>query len=163
MITGKALNGKPYAGNPHVRFEEGEVASAATPRRGSLLYKTGPIGTLPGIAAFQAARPRAPQLKTGNIGIGNTSTLATFPATPNHADFAILPASGKQEKKQAETETDRDPSRHLARQVVPVAARAARNKPRMGKHTLCETTKFHREDSIKIIQFYRCPVITNLV
>ncbi len=38
METGKALNGKPYAGNPHVRFDEGEVASAATPRRGSLLY-----------------------------------------------------------------------------------------------------------------------------
>ena len=27
------------AGNPHVRFDEGEVAPAATPRRGSLLYK----------------------------------------------------------------------------------------------------------------------------
>ena len=40
MATGKALNGKPYAGNPHVRFDEGEVASAAMPRRGSLLYKT---------------------------------------------------------------------------------------------------------------------------
>ena len=40
MITGKALNEKPYAGNPHVRFDEGEVASAATPRRESLLYKT---------------------------------------------------------------------------------------------------------------------------
>ena len=38
MTTGKALNGNPYAGNPHVRFDEGEVASAATPRRGSLLY-----------------------------------------------------------------------------------------------------------------------------
>ena len=38
MTTGKALNGKPYAGNPHVRFDEGEVAPAATPRRGSLLY-----------------------------------------------------------------------------------------------------------------------------
>ena len=32
------LNGKPDAGNPHVRFDEGEVASAK-PRRGSLLYK----------------------------------------------------------------------------------------------------------------------------
>ena len=39
MTTGKALNGKPYAGNPHVRVDEGEVALAATPRRGSLLYK----------------------------------------------------------------------------------------------------------------------------
>ena len=37
METGKALDGKPYAGNPHVRFDEGEVASAATPRRGSLI------------------------------------------------------------------------------------------------------------------------------
>ena len=41
MATGNALNGKPYAGNPHVRFDEGDVASAATPRRGSLLYKSG--------------------------------------------------------------------------------------------------------------------------
>ena len=39
MTTGKALNGKSYAGNPHVRFDEGEIASAATPRRGSLLCK----------------------------------------------------------------------------------------------------------------------------
>ena len=33
------MQGKPYAGNPHVRFDEGEVAPATTPRRGSLLYK----------------------------------------------------------------------------------------------------------------------------
>ena len=39
MATGKALDGKPYAGNPHVRSDEGEVAPATTPRRGSLLYK----------------------------------------------------------------------------------------------------------------------------
>ena len=39
MATGKALNGKPYAVNPHVRFDEWEVASAATSRRGSLLYR----------------------------------------------------------------------------------------------------------------------------
>ncbi len=34
MTTGKSLNGKPYAENPHVRFDEGEVASEARPRRG---------------------------------------------------------------------------------------------------------------------------------
>ena len=39
MTTFKEFNGKPYAGIPHVRFDEGEVASATTPRRGSLLYK----------------------------------------------------------------------------------------------------------------------------
>jgi len=33
------LRGKPNAGNPHVRFDEGEVASVK-PRRGSLLYKS---------------------------------------------------------------------------------------------------------------------------
>jgi hypothetical protein len=32
----EVLNGKPYAGNPHVWFDEGEAASA-TPSRGSLL------------------------------------------------------------------------------------------------------------------------------
>ena len=40
MATGKALYGKPYAGNPHVWFDEGEVAPATTPRRGPLLYNT---------------------------------------------------------------------------------------------------------------------------
>ena len=39
MATVKALNGKPHAGNPHIRFDEREVASTATPRRGSLLFK----------------------------------------------------------------------------------------------------------------------------
>ena len=33
MTTGSALNGKPYAGNQHVRFGEGEIASSAAPRR----------------------------------------------------------------------------------------------------------------------------------
>ena len=41
MTKREALNGKPYAGNPHVRFDEGEAASTATSRRGSLLYNTG--------------------------------------------------------------------------------------------------------------------------
>ena len=40
MATGKAIDEKPYAGNPHVRFDGGRAASAATPRRGSLLYRT---------------------------------------------------------------------------------------------------------------------------
>ena len=41
MAIGNALEEKLHAGNPHVRFDEGEVASAATPRRRSLLYKMG--------------------------------------------------------------------------------------------------------------------------
>ena len=37
-MTNAILRGKPDAGNPHVRFDEGVVASAK-PRRGSLLYR----------------------------------------------------------------------------------------------------------------------------
>ena len=36
-------HGKPYAGNLHVRFEEGDSASAV-PRRKSLLHKKGGDG-----------------------------------------------------------------------------------------------------------------------
>ena len=39
MTKREAINGKPYAGNPHIRFDEGEAASTATSKRGSLLYK----------------------------------------------------------------------------------------------------------------------------
>ena len=59
MTTGKALNGKPYAGNPHVRFDEGKVATAATPRRGSLLYKT-TAKTLAALAAICVATAPSP-------------------------------------------------------------------------------------------------------
>ena len=34
----EACNGKPYAGNPHVRFDDGEDVLAATSRRGPLFY-----------------------------------------------------------------------------------------------------------------------------
>jgi len=55
VTTGKALNGKPYAGNPHVRFDEGEAASTATSRRGSLLYKKTTVLILGMAAAGTAA------------------------------------------------------------------------------------------------------------
>ena len=65
------LNGKPDAGNPHVRFDEGEVASAK-PRRGSLLYKnsggfsfavvfaTALISAMSSFAATQTTRKATP-------------------------------------------------------------------------------------------------------
>ena len=71
MTTGKALNGKPYAGNPHVRFDEGEVASAAMPRRGSLLYKQRRInasiliGLMAGLVAGAASAATMTQLING--------------------------------------------------------------------------------------------------
>ena len=39
MVTGKALDRKPYVRNLHVGFAEGDVVPAVTPRRGALLYK----------------------------------------------------------------------------------------------------------------------------
>ncbi len=39
MATGKALDGKPYAGNPHVRFDEGK-SHTRRQRRGVGLYST---------------------------------------------------------------------------------------------------------------------------
>ena len=39
MTTGRALEGKPYSGKPHVRFDDGDVAPATTPKLGFLLYK----------------------------------------------------------------------------------------------------------------------------
>ena len=57
MTTGKALNGKSYAGNPHVRFDEGEVASAAMPRRGSLLYTIAVLAIAAAVAVLANAAP----------------------------------------------------------------------------------------------------------
>ena len=49
-MTNAILRGKSDAGNPHVRFDEGDVASAK-PRRGSLLYKSfGRMVTVVGVA-----------------------------------------------------------------------------------------------------------------
>ena len=54
-MTNAILRGKPDAGNPHVRFDEGEVASAK-PRRGSLLYKRCVAATFALVAAALAAQ-----------------------------------------------------------------------------------------------------------
>ena len=59
-MTNSALDGKPYAGNPHVRIDEGDGASAK-PRRSSLLYKSKYLAVVTlalGIAAAVFAGPR---------------------------------------------------------------------------------------------------------
>ena len=53
-MTNAILRGKPDAGNPHVRFDEGEVASEK-PRRGSLLYTRSEFLKTAGSAAILAA------------------------------------------------------------------------------------------------------------
>lgn len=55
MTTGNAPDGKLYAGKPHVRLDEGEVASSATPRRGALLCNKLIVATIAMSAVFAAA------------------------------------------------------------------------------------------------------------
>ena len=56
MTIRKALNGKPYAGSPHVRFDACDVAPSEKPRCGALLYKKiGIVVLFAGVAACSAA------------------------------------------------------------------------------------------------------------
>ena len=80
MATGKALNGKPYAGNTHVRFDEGEVAPAATPRRGSLLYKSAKMLAWVVAAAASAALPALAATVTVNAPAGSETNAFAFVA-----------------------------------------------------------------------------------
>ena len=105
MATGKALDGKPYAGNPHVRFDEGEVAPAATPRRGSLLYKHLLTILAAAIAVVVMQVACAADVSwTGKGGVvdWNATTWSTgtppaatdtvmFTGTQDYADFTVTP------------------------------------------------------------------------
>ena len=118
MTTGKALNGKPYAGNPHVRFDEG----AGAPRhsgRSTLLYKTrtsqnGVAGIMSrlilniksaalALAALALAAPSALGANRNWSGAGgnaNWSTAANWGGT--------VPASGDTVYFRAASPTRRD-------------------------------------------------------
>ena len=76
MTTGKAHDGKSYAGNPHVRSDEGEIASAATPRRWSLPYRTTVCAILLAAVACADALPKAPP-----EGGSRAARFATPPAS----------------------------------------------------------------------------------
>ena len=75
MTRGKALDGKPYAGNPHVRFDEGEVAPAATPRRGSLLYRQLGRGT----CAYYVTTNDVPEKEQCEIHLISFEAICSFP------------------------------------------------------------------------------------
>ena len=77
MTTGKVLTGKLHVGNPHVRFDEGEGAPAATPRRGSLEMMCGILAIVLVCSGVRA------DVVAGNgltavidVGAGNSETLA---------------------------------------------------------------------------------------
>ena len=94
MTTGEALNGKPYAGNPYVRFDEGEVASGATPRRGSLLYIVAATSLLCAQALFAGIPSPASGEKVAfvrsaslSIGIDKTNGRVVRIETANGTDL----------------------------------------------------------------------------
>ena len=95
MTTGKALNGKPYAGNPHVRFDEGEVASAATPRRGSLLYNARKLMALAAICVAAASPSLAGLVAKwdfDNYDSENPTSAAIL--APTVGNLAAIPCTG---------------------------------------------------------------------
>ena len=72
-MTNAILRGKPDAGNPHVRFDEGEVASAK-PRRGSLLYMV-LTAVLSLATAAAPMRPRVTLPKTIYAVVGESCDI----------------------------------------------------------------------------------------
>ena len=111
MIHGKASGGKPYEGNPHVWFDEGNVASAA-PRHASLLYTIKCFSLLLGLSAafvtgatdlpfWGDAEPATNRTSAScqtvalsysfesRICAGDEVALATFDSRPKGATFII--------------------------------------------------------------------------
>ena len=70
--------------------------------------------SLTGKAASQAARSRRTPIENWQHWEWQHFHIGNIPATPNGGDFAILPASDKQEKEPSEAETD-EPRRGFLR------------------------------------------------
>ena len=122
METGKALEGKPYAENPHVRFDEGEVASAAMPRRGSLLYKAMWVAgglclasilsatAAPLIGEVEASQDSSRQVRIVYT-LSNENAVVTFDVRTNGVSIgrtALLRAWGDVNKAVARSESRQD-------------------------------------------------------
>jgi len=71
-----ALRGKPDAGNPHVRFDEGEVVSEK-PRRGSLLYKKLMTMTMAAVA-LSAMAGRRVEMECDTLDLNEYREYAKF-------------------------------------------------------------------------------------
>ena len=96
-MTNSILRGKPDAGNPHVRFDEGEVASEK-PRRGSLLYKRilrFRLAALLTLGACLACAPAGAEPKAGALPGGETRTYRGIrPTDPQGRDGLANPERG---------------------------------------------------------------------
>ena len=106
MTTGKALDGKPYAANPHVRFYEGEVASAAMPWRGSLLCTAEKILAAPLSASrlfvastavlgavFGAIADTTATYAKGDMTLSDGKVLIEYDGSENITKLAMAPGA----------------------------------------------------------------------
>jgi len=86
MATVKALNGKPYAGNPRVRFDEGDVASctAEASLRGTVLAHGGRAALAAAILAFgdAALSPLHADVPSAMAGACNDRVIAFIDTRP---------------------------------------------------------------------------------
>ena len=91
-MTNAILRGKPDAGNPHVRFDEGEVASAK-PRRGSLLYRDMTLGSKGIVGLMTGAIAVVGTLRAGPVAWyrfdGSTDTVVNR-ANPGVNDAMLM-------------------------------------------------------------------------
>lgn len=100
MTTGKALDVKPYAGNPHVQFDAGKTAPAATPRRGSLLCRNAVIALAATAAVMSASAAQTLRVvsreadKTGSWADAYTSIADAINAAGDGVADTILVGSG---------------------------------------------------------------------
>ena len=91
-MTTAILKGKPYAGNPHVRFDEGEVASTK-PRRGSLLYKKLLLAVSAGVAMIACSSFADEDKQIYSLNATTTEGVDLTAMEGYHADRMYGPSS----------------------------------------------------------------------
>ncbi|MBR3821257.1 MAG: hypothetical protein IKJ37_06505 [Kiritimatiellae bacterium] len=86
MTKRESLNGKPYAGTPHVRFDEEEDAPYAQPPLGKLCSRCF-IGTVISLAALSPLHADVPPATT--VGANNDRVLALIETRPADASDCV--------------------------------------------------------------------------
>ena len=92
VVVARSISHRPCSR----KYESGKVIDKNVPRT-----TRNSRGRLTGKAAFQAARSRRAPIENWQHWDWQQFHIGNIPAIPNGGDFAILPASEKQEKKQA--------------------------------------------------------------
>ena len=92
----KVMQGKPYAGNPHVRFDEGAVVPARLGRF-TLLYKGLGLSVLSSLVscAVWAAESTLLDGKVVITSDDDTGSITSLVATPSGGETLTIPSSAR--------------------------------------------------------------------